>query len=221
MFDPSDDLAQVADGMETVTLLRRGRTPGDAGTVIAHALRRGITAGEAAIVNTGDVHKQVPSGGQQLADDLVWHLPVAELPDAPRPGDAILDGDGRRWTIMAVKLATLGVRWRCEARDVSIAIGLDDAISIQRKVGDSPDAIWQTWKTGVRARIQPLQATIDSAAETPSTTTQYRIFIEENIDVDHACRIRGADGALYTITASTGADRIGELQVIEAEILSH
>ena len=55
MFDPSDDLGTVADGTETVTLLRRGRTPGDAGTVIAHALRRAIMAGEAAIVNTGDV----------------------------------------------------------------------------------------------------------------------------------------------------------------------
>ena len=82
MFDPSNDLASVADGTEAVTLLRRGRTPGDAGTVIAHALRRSITAGEAAIIASGDVHKQVPSGGQQLADDLVWHLPVAELPDA-------------------------------------------------------------------------------------------------------------------------------------------
>ena len=38
MFDPSDDLSTVADGTETVTLLRRGRTPGDEGTVIAHAL---------------------------------------------------------------------------------------------------------------------------------------------------------------------------------------
>jgi hypothetical protein len=40
MFDPSSDLSTVADGLETITLLRRGRTPGDAGTVIAHALRR-------------------------------------------------------------------------------------------------------------------------------------------------------------------------------------
>ena len=183
MFDPSDDLAAVADGTETVTLLRRGRTPGDAGTVIAHALRRAITAGEAAIVASGDVHKQVPSGGQQLADDAVWHLPVAELPDAPQLGDAILDGDGRRWTILTVKLATLGARWRCETRDVGIAVGLDDAISVQKNAGNASSPIWRTWKTGVRARIQPLQTTIDSTAETPSTTTRCRIFVEENLDL--------------------------------------
>ena len=62
-------------------------------------MRRAITAGEAAIVATGDVHKVVPGEGQQLADDLVWHLPVAELPEAPRLGDVILDGAGHRWTI--------------------------------------------------------------------------------------------------------------------------
>ena len=107
IFDPTNDLAAIADGTETVTLLRRGSAAGAVGTVIAHALRRAITAGEAAIVNRGDVHKQAPSGGRQLANDLVWHLPVAELPQQPRLGDAILDGDGHRWTILVVKLTTL------------------------------------------------------------------------------------------------------------------
>jgi hypothetical protein len=217
MFDPSNDLSTVADGTQTVTLLRRGRTPGDPGTVVTHALSRAITAGEAAMVATGDVRKQVPSGGQQQADDLVWHLPVVELPDAPQLGDVILDGDGRRWTILAVKLATLGTRWRCETRDVGIKVGLDDAISVQKNAGSSASPLWRTWKTGIRARIQPLETTIDSTTETPSTTARYRIFVAENIDVDHTCRIRGADGTIYTILSSTGADRIGELQVIEVE----
>jgi hypothetical protein len=217
MLDPSNDLSTVADGAQTVTLLRRGRTLGEEGTVITHALSRAITAGEAAMVATGDVRKQVPSGGQQQADDLVWHLPVAELPDAPQLGDVILDGDGRRWTILAVKLATLGARWRCETRDVGIKVGLDDAICVQKNAGSSASPRWRMWKTGIRARIQPLETTIDSTAATPSTTARYRIFVEENIDVDHTCRIRGADGTIYTILSSTGADRIGELQVIEVE----
>lgn len=218
MFDLSNDLSTVADGTETVTLLRRGHTLGDAGTVVAHALRRAITAGEATVVATGDVHKQMPSGGRQLATDLVWHLPAAELPDAPRLGDVILDGQGHRWTILAVKLATLGARWRCEARNVAIAVGLDDTISVQRNVGSVSSPTWQTWKTGVRARVQSVKTAIASDADPPSTTTQYRIFVEENLVLDHNCRIRGADGAVYVITGSSGADRIGELQVIEAEI---
>jgi hypothetical protein len=219
MFNPTDDLLTVADGTEAVTLLRRGRTPGDAGTAIAHALRRAITAGEAAMINTGDVRKQVPSGGRQLADDLVWHLPVAELPEGPQLGDMVLDSDGRRWTILAVKRATLGVRWRCETRDVAIAAGLDDAISVQKNTGDAASPVWQTWRTGIRARIQPLRMTVEPGndVDPPSTTRRYRIFLEENLDLDHTCRIRGADGAIYTILGSTGADQIGELQVIEVE----
>jgi hypothetical protein len=217
MLDPSNDLSTVADGTKTVTLLRRGQTLGNEGTIVAHALSRAITAGEAAMVLAGDVRKQLPSGGQQLADDLVWHLPVSELPEAPALGDVILDGDGHRWTILAVKLATLGARWRCETRAVGIRVGLDDAISVQKNAGSSAAPLWRTWKTGIRARIQSLEMTIDSTAETPATTTRYRVFVEENIDLDHTCRIRGADGTIYTIVNSSGAERIGELQVIEVE----
>jgi hypothetical protein len=219
MFDPSNDLSTVADGTEAVTLLRRGRTPGDAGTAIAHALRRTVTAGEAAMINTGDVRKQVPSGGRQLADDLVWHLPAAELPDAPRLGDIILDGDGRRWTILIVKRATMGARWRCETRDLAIAGGLDDAISVQKNVGDAASPVWQTWKTGIRARIQPLKMTVDPGDDVagPSTASRYRVFLEENLPLDHTCRIRGPDGAICAILSSTGAEQIGELQVVEVE----
>ena len=130
----------------------------------------------------------------------------------------ILDGDGRRWTILTVKRATLGARWRCETRNLAIAVGLDDTISVQKNVGDSYSPIWQTWKTGLRARIQPLKTTINSTAATPSTIALYRIFVEENIELDHTCRIRGPDGTIYTITSAIGAEQIGELQVIEAEV---
>ncbi len=215
-FDPSADLTAVGDGTETVTLLRRGNTPGAGGTVIAHALRRAITAGQAAIVNRGDVRKYVVSSGLYTAVDLVWHLPVAELPESPRLGDVILDGDDQRWTILTVKRATLGARWRCETRNVSVAFGLDDTISVLKAVGESS---WRTWRTGVRARIQPIETKIDADDETPSTTTRYRIFVEEDLDLDHTCSIRGADGTIYSVTGAIGAERIGELQVIEAEVV--
>ena len=74
----------MADGTEPVTLLRRGMTAaGASGTAIAHALRRAITAGEVAIVNKGDVHKVVPSGGQQLAADLVGTCPWPSCRKSP------------------------------------------------------------------------------------------------------------------------------------------
>jgi len=223
IFDPTSDLAGVADGTEPVTLLRRGKTSGGSGEQIDHALRRAITTGEAAIVTQGDVRKTVASGGQCTDADLVWHLPAAELAEPPRLGDVIVDGGCARWTILAVKQTTLGARWRCETRNVSIAFGLDDTITVLKATGMTDGygmPIWRTWRTGVRARIQPESTTIVSGTQTPHTTTTYRIFVEEDLDLDHTCCLRGPDGALYTVTGASGASRIGEVQVIDAEISS-
>ena len=220
-FDPSDDLTDVADGLETVTLLRRGSTTGTAGTVISHALRRAMSAAEAAMVTRGDVRKKnVPSSGQHTAAAVVWHLPVAELTAAPRLGDVILDGQGQRWTILIVKHTTLGARWRCETRDVAVAFGLDDTISVLKPLSGTSGPPWRTWRTGVRARIQPIETKIATSGETTTTTNRYRIFVEENLDVDHTYCIRGADGTHYSITGAIGAERIGELQVIEVQVVS-
>ena len=213
-------MTAISDGLETVTLLRRGSTSGIAGTVIAHALRRAMTAAEAAIVASGDVHKKVPSSGQYAAAAVVWHLPVAELPIEPRLGDVILDGQSQHWTILEVKRTTLGARWRCETRNVAVAFGLDDTIAVLKAVagGGSSEPIWRTWKTGVRARIQPVETKITTTDDTSATTTLYRVFVEENLELDHTCSIRGPDGTIYTIT-HRGAERIGELQVIEAQVV--
>jgi hypothetical protein len=218
MFDPSDDLIDVADNIESVTLLRRGSTPGTTGTVIPHALRRAMSAAEAAIVTRSDVHKDIPSGGQHTANSVIWHLPVAELPLAPRLGDVILDGQNRRWTILTVKQTTLSTRWRCETRDVAVAFGLDDTISVLKSLSGFSGPPWRTWRTGIRARIQPTETKITNDGEDLSTMTKYRIMVEENLELDHTCCIRGADGTIYTITAAIGAGRIGELQVIETQV---
>jgi hypothetical protein len=220
MFDPSNDLSTVADNTEAVTLLRRGSTPGSAGTPIAHALRRAVTIDEASIVTTADVQKRVPSDGKLLAYSLVWHLPVVELPDAPQLGNVILDGDGVRWTVMTVKLATLGVRWQCGVKDVTIAGGWNSTISVQKNNGAAGSPVWQTQQSGIPARIQPLKVVFDTTAATPTTTTTSRIFVGENIDLDHTCRIVGEDGTVYGIISMTGMDRIGEIQVIEVETVA-
>jgi hypothetical protein len=216
-FDPSDDLGNVADGVETITLLRRGSTIGEAGEVVTGAVRRAMSAAEAAIVTSGDVRKNVAGDGQHTALSVVWHLPVAQLAVAPRLGDVILDGENRRWTILEVKHTTLGVRWRCETKEVAIAYGLDDTIVVLKT---SDNSTWNVWRTGVRARIQPLKTEVATTNSVTATTRYCRIFVEENLDLSHLCRIRGPDGTLYSIVSTYGAERIGELQTIEAKIIS-
>ena len=224
MFDPSDDFLTVADGLEPITLLRRGNASAAAGVSVPHALRRILSVSEASIITGGDVNKKVPGGGHHTAADIVWHLPIAELTEEPRLGDAIIDGDGERWTILNVKRLTFGSRWRCEARNVAIAFGLDDTISVLKaSYTKSPYGaavpLWRLWKSGIRARIQPWDVQSDATTETHGSKVRYRIFIEEALDLDHTCCIRGPDGTVYTVIKTSGAERIGELQTIEVRVM--
>ena len=117
-------------------------------------------------------------------------------------------------------MRNIGARWRCETKNVAVAFGLDDTISVLKASGTpggSGTTTWQTWRTGVRARIQPIETTVTNVAGTATTTASYRIFVEENLELDHTCCIRGPDGTIYTITRTVGAERIGELQVIEVQ----
>jgi hypothetical protein len=143
-LDPSGDFPQAADATEAVTLRRRGTSPGSPGTVVPHALRRAVTTREAA-----------QSHGRYTASDVTWHLPTGELPESPRLGDVIADGEGRRWTVLEVQLATLGTRWRCTARDLAIVYALDDTVTVLKASyakgeGGAAEATWRPWKTGVR-----------------------------------------------------------------------
>ena len=62
--------------------------------------------------------------------------------------------------------------------------GLDDTITILQATyvkgdGGAAEATWLPWRTGVRARIQPVQSGIASQHEARQTITRCKIFIEE------------------------------------------
>lgn len=207
-FDCSGDLAGVVDGLETVSLVRRGRS---GVTEIAHALRRSMTTREAA-----------DSQGQYTRADTRWLLPNSECPAGPVLRDTIVDGAGNRWTVLAVVSQDLRGLWECACRDLAIAHGLDDAITLEQAVytkgsGGAAVANWHTLRTGIRARIQPVTTAVAADAAAQRTVQRYRIVVAEELVVDHTHRIRAADGTIYRIVGSTGAGGIGQLQTIEAE----
>lgn len=223
-FNPSTDFAAVTDGTEPVTLVRRGRVPGATETVVPHALRRAVATAEARVSNRYNTQKQAPSGGRYTASDATWHLSCAELPDGPRPGDTILDGAGRRWTILEVQRATLGARWQCAARNLAVACGLDDTITIliatyHKGSGGAAEPAWVPWRTGVRARIQPAAVDMAAGPYARQTAARYQVFLEEDVPLNHTHRIQGPDGTIYRVNGTLGAQRIGELQTIDVEVL--
>ena len=212
-FDPSSDFIHAADGLETVTLRRRDSVPGSPGTAITHGLRRAVTTREASA-----------SGGRYTTSDVTWHFPVAEMPQSPRLGDVLCDVAGRRWTVLDVAQTTLGSRWRCTSRSLAIVYGLDDTITILQAAytkggGGAMEPTWRPSKTGVRARIQPVASRTEPQQQSRQTATRCQIFVEELLSLDHTHRILGPEGTVYKVLGVAAAQRIGELQTIEAEVM--
>jgi len=224
-FDPSNDLPRVADGTESVTLRRRGSTPGSPGTTIDGALRGTGATGEAVVGNRHEIRRRADSDGRLLAGDLVWHLPAERLADPPQPGDVVLDGSGVRWTILEAQSVTLQTRWRVKTRNLAVAHGLDDTVTIlkatyAKTAAGAAEPTWHVWRTGVRARIQAQGTTMGTEHRSRRTATRYRIFLDEDLALDHTHRVEGPDGTAYRILGTSGAERLGEPQTIEAEVVS-
>lgn len=209
VFDPSTDFEDVTDGLEAVTLNRRGSSDN---VSVSAALRRALSTTEIAA-----------SDGLLRSGDTRWHLPVAEVAVAspPRMGDWIVPTDGTRFQIMELRLDTMSRRWRCVARDVRVSYGLDDTIQIQEAVYDkggagAQEASFRVYRDGIRARIQEVDAEVAVVGDAKRTERTYGISVESDLDLLLNHRIQDRKGKLYRIIAVTGRAAIGEPMVIEA-----
>jgi len=206
-FDPSTDFEDIADGLEAVTLNRRGSS---SNVSITNALQRALTTRE---IEASD--------GKYRAGDVRWHLPEAETTTAPSLGDVIVDASSNRWTILDKQHATLENRWRLICRDVGISYGLDDTVDILRNVytkgtsgADEPTA--KVYRAGVRARIQPVDTEIDVEHAARRRVQTFAIFLGEDLDIKPKYQVRH-EGTIYKVTRYEGAERIGQLSTITAE----
>ncbi|MEE9603278.1 MAG: head-tail adaptor protein, partial [Thermoguttaceae bacterium] len=162
------------------------------------------------------------SNGKYTASDLTWHLPCEQLSKRPGLGDVITDAGGQRWTVLDVRAATLQSRWQCSTRNLAVVYALDDTVTVLKAVyakgdGGAASATWRPWRTGIRARIQPLETGMGVRHASRQAANQYTIFIEEDLSLDHTHRIKAADGTIYKITNIEGTQRIGKLPAIQAE----
>jgi hypothetical protein len=207
MFDPSDDFPTVADALEAVTVRQPGSS---AAAAVAHALRQAVRMREAE-----------RSQGRYTAGDVVWNLPASEIAAPPRPGDAIVDAAGQRWTVLEVSQVTLHSRWRCVARNLAVFHGLDDYIDLEKAefakgAGGADEPTWRLWKSGLRARIQPATAEVRTQHDQQTTAAQFKVFLADDVPLDHTLRIRGPGGTIYAVTGYRKADAIDALLEIDA-----
>ncbi|MBN1590950.1 MAG: hypothetical protein JW888_15660 [Pirellulales bacterium] len=203
-FDPTNDFAAVADLQQQVTLLRPGTSDE---THIAHAVRAAVRASEAR-----------SSGGKYTEDDVVWQLDAMETSTRPEPADVIVDAESQRWTILTARRTTTG-RWRCVCRNLAIAHGLDQYVDIEvavyaKDAAGAEVAAWHPWRTGIRARIQPIRAAVEDDHQRRTFLRESKIFVADQLELDQTHRIRAPDGTLYRVAGCEKADRIDALMEI-------
>ncbi|HEY4309852.1 MAG TPA: hypothetical protein VGN12_10410 [Pirellulales bacterium] len=178
-FDPTGDLS-CCDGLETVNVRQLS---GAAAGVVSGALRCHARLSEA---DTSD--------GRYTAADVVWHLPAEQLASAPTIGGVITDAAGARFVVLEVERATLGTRWQCRARNLAIVGGLDQAVVLQQATWTKTQsgaqvAGWHDVQINLSARIQAVQADIRIEYDRRMTRVTHKIFVADDIVIDHTYRI--------------------------------
>lgn len=213
-FDPSPDFADVVDGLEAVTLNRRGSSDDVA---VASALRREVTTKEAAA-----------SDGKYAAGDTRWHFPTDEVADTPNVGDTIVEAGGDRYHILSVNRDTLSARWKCVSRNLTIFYGLDRVVTIRKSKKTNTKGVstrsWRTVRT-VAARVQPVGGEDPRLAGAENRTEHnarqlvksVSIFLAEDIELTPAHRIVEPDGTQWDVKSYQGDKTVGRFEVAASE----
>jgi hypothetical protein len=215
-FDPTADFADITDGLEAVTVQRRGTS---ATVAVANALQRAVTTQESFISTDGST--PAASFGKITSADTVWHLPIEEIATSPRVGDVIIDSASKYWTVLLVAEQTLTARWRCTCRDIVAQFCLDDTMTIEKATyskgtGGAAEAKWPVWKSGVRGRIQTMSTNEDNDAGAKRTEVIYQIMLEKDFKLGTQHRIRDRQNNEYRIRKAINVEDVSRPFTVEA-----
>jgi hypothetical protein len=165
---------------------------------------------------------------------VVWHLPasyvVTEVPlvtqtVTPYVGDKIdpLGTGVTLFTILERHRETFASRWRCVCRDMAIAAGADQEVTIllRKTVRGSGAAADYTEreevKTGFKARIQIDNTTRQVVHGRQSAIVTARMFMAEDFALDNTYAVKESDGTEWEVVSYFGPEEIGQLPVANLE----
>jgi len=208
VFDLKSDLTTVADGLQSVRLVRAGTL---APVVFNKALRRAIGTTETA-----------PSGGRVTSSDVVWHVPADPSSAPPEIGDRLVDSTGLVWAILETRIETLSARWRCRARRLAIADRLDAYVTLQQAtwskgLAGAPVATWTDVAARVPAHIQPLEVNAEIRQQRGHGESTHRVWFAANYDLTVNHRLVDAAGRIYRVLKMIDLDRIDALPGVNVE----
>lgn len=190
---------------------------------VPHAKRRAISQRE-----------QAASGGAYTAQDVRWHIPAALLPQdfAFSPGDAVVDQEDRRWTILEVQENKWKQTWGLTCRDLVLVHGLRDKVNIERHeiVYDGSGVAIQRWPSSsddglkggenlyedLLCRVQETSGSIANERGIRGALRQYEVYVGQPLDITTDDRIFW-QGRYLDITGWRQSELIDVLPVIEAQ----
>lgn len=182
-----------------------------------------------------------PSNGVYVGYEVSWVLPARELPQGlvPKPGDAVVDGDGRRWTVLTTDERCLRQRWALGCVDLELALDLQDAIDIERAtvVTDSSGAGIKRFPSGpnnqlggrvlyasLPARVQLVSEEVQEVRDVRAFLKKYEVHVAS--PVPFLCsedRIRWTDRyagqtRYLDVVGVRKPEQLDELWAIDAEL---
>lgn len=208
----ADDFATIIDGAEAVTLKRRG----SAMTIAVPKAWRYSSIRQAA----------EPGVAAAVQSDVVWQFGWSDSVEKPRVGDLLIDAAHECWTILSVEIRGNNSRLRCLTRNLRIAHELNNRVEIQQaswEDGESgPEIVgWTTLSTAVPAHIQPERTIVDDSADPSTSTSTYRVLLEDDTPLDHNHRIVDAEGRAYRVLEYLQAERIDALPTAQVKLMSN
>jgi hypothetical protein len=205
------DFATILDGLEAV-VVKRQHTPE---TILVAKAWRYVSKVEEVELGSTDYARH----------DVIWQLPWEAANEPPRLGDRVIDAAGQCWTILTVERPRLDTRFRCLARNLHLAFGLDTLVDVQladvEDPSTRPESVpWITVQAAVPARILldrtkvALDPGDDEVAPAVSSAATYRVILGEQIELDHNHRLVDPEGGVYEVVEYANFGRIERLPVV-------
>lgn len=200
VFSPQDDPARIADGGESVTLLREGREPG---VTIGWAFRRAVPP------------VREDRGEALVRVECVWTFARSAVPQGVRSGDVVRDADGRRWVVLAVSIAP-AERLAAWCRDNAAAFEPGSTVDIQiaefrKGEHGQPVPVWRLFAAGVPCRRREPPGEADFPAAGPS-----RLWADVRLPAG-TYRLRDSLGRMFAVRRIISAGSLtnpAEIEVV-------
>jgi hypothetical protein len=171
----------------------------------------------------GGWREAAASGGRFLTSDAAFHLDATEYTTRPRIGSPITDADGT-WTILEVQWHTLAKRWRCLSRQLYIDdTDATNRVTIQRPIytkgtSGAIEPTFETAASNVLARVQLVEAEVDTAYANRSITTAAKVYFVAPQILAPAYRIIRSDGMVLKVISWNGFDALDQFFTASCEV---